>query len=227
MVPVVSLLPQADYHCAICVMFVPWVCCRSVFSGLQTVVWHFVFNAKDRGSIFVSNAATSHTCTIERCAARKLVVQHFPSVRTPSLLCGGNCSWDVNHSATLGVVGAPDICKLVWFRFVLVDLNGRFSYETMFFILDSEFSSTNFLWVFYDAVVIRDYIVDGRMMLTDEPESIWNGASVTWSEALSMAGWCWLMNWKVSGRERLWREVRHSFRLLEVTKETSEDPQSL
>jgi len=49
----------------------------------------------------------------------------------------------------------------------------------MFFILDSEFSSTNFLWVFYDAVVIRDYIVDGRMMLTDEPESIWNGASVT------------------------------------------------
>ena len=33
------------------------------------------------------------------------------------------------------------------------------------------------------------------------------------------------MNWKVSGRERLWPEVRYSFRLLEVTKETSVEPQ--
>jgi len=34
-VPVVLLLPQADYHCAVCVIFIPWICCRSVFSGLQ------------------------------------------------------------------------------------------------------------------------------------------------------------------------------------------------
>jgi hypothetical protein len=64
------------------------------------------------------------------------------------------------------------------------------------------------------------------MMLADELGNIWSGASVAWIEALSMAGWCWLMNCKVSGRERLWPEMRHSFRLLEVTKETYEEPQS-
>jgi len=40
-VPLVSQLPQADYHCAIFVIFVifvPWICCRSIFSGLRTVV---------------------------------------------------------------------------------------------------------------------------------------------------------------------------------------------
>jgi len=42
-------------------------------------------------------------------------------------------------------------------------------------------SSTNFLWVLYDTVGIRDTIVDGSMMLTDE----------------------------VSGRERVWPEARH------------------
>jgi len=35
------------------------------------------------------------------------------------------------------------------------------------------------------------------------------------------------MNCEVSGRERLWPEMRHSFSLLEVTKETFEEPQSL
>jgi hypothetical protein len=35
-----------------------------------------------------------------------------------------------------------------------------------------------FLWVFYDAVGIRDYVVDGSMMLTDELGSIWKGAAV-------------------------------------------------
>ena len=37
---------------------------------------------------------------------------------------------------------------------------------------------TEFFVGFYDAVSIRDYIVDGRMMLTVELQSIWNGASM-------------------------------------------------
>jgi len=175
-------------------------------------VWHCAFNGKDRGSIFVWNAATCRTCRIERCSTWKVVVQHFPSVHTPSLVCSANCSWDVNHSATLGVVGAPYFCKLVWFRFVLVKLNGRFSYQTVFFF--SIPSSVNeFFWEFFTTLSVSETIssmvvwcwlmkylegsgcamkrgtVDGRMMVADELESIWKGAAVAWSETLLSFDW--------------------------------------
>jgi hypothetical protein len=48
----------------------------------------------------------------------------------------------------------------------------------VFFFLNSEFRQLIFCEVFYDAVGIRGNVVDGRMMLADEMESIWNGASV-------------------------------------------------